>query len=68
MSLFTRTFPYAGLVTRYQSPWSLELWIGLSDHYQISTSYSRHSFRASGRRIFFSTNTFFFTTKKRQFF
>ena len=53
---------------RFQSPWSLELWIGLSDYYQILTSYSRYSFRASGRRIFFSTNAFYFTTKKRQFF
>ena len=53
---------------RFQSPWSFELWIGLSDHYQILTSYSRYSFRASGRRIFFFNKYFLFYNQKTTIF
>ena len=52
----------------FQSPWSLELWIALSDHYQISTSYSRYSFRAGGRKIFFFNKYFLFYNQETTIF
>ena len=55
-------------VQRFQSPWLLELWIGLSDHSQILTSYSRYSFRESGRRIFFFNEYFLFYNQKTTIF
>ena len=51
---------------RFQSPWSLELWIGLSDHYQILTSYSRSSFQA--KNFFFQQILFILQPKNDHFF